>query len=118
MRVDCKRLRYTLEFFRDVLGPGAKGVISEVVTVQDHLGGLNDADVATRLAVEFLERWCRKEGRERISIHGVLQYLLSKQDELHSQLNGFPEVWRHFARPQVRQRLALATSALRESGPG
>ena len=54
LRIDCKRLRYSLEFFREVLGPEAKDVIREVVIIQDHLGDLHDADVACSLLVGFL----------------------------------------------------------------
>ena len=112
LRIDCKRWRYTLEFFQEVLGPEAKDVIKEVVTVQDHLGHLNDADVATRLLIGFLEQWSRQAGRERVNISGVARYLVAKQDELHGLLDSFPEVWQHFNRPETRRQLALAVSTL------
>ncbi len=112
LRTDCKRLRYTMEFFREVLGPEAKEVIREVVTLQDHLGNLNDADVASRLLIGFLDQWSKRKRRERINISGVARYLVAKQNELHVLLDSFPEVWRHFNRPQMRRLLALAVSAL------
>ncbi len=112
LRTDCKRLRYTMEFFREVLGPEAKEVIKEVVILQDHLGNLNDADVASRLLIGFLDQWSKRKRRERTNISGVARYLVAKQNELHALLDSFPEVWRHFNRPKMRRLLALAVSAL------
>ena len=112
LRTDCKRLRYTMEFFREVLGPEAKEVIREGVTLQDHLGNLNDADVASRLLICFLDQWSKHKRRERTNISGVARYLVAKQNELHVLLDSFPEVWRHFNRPKMRRLLALAVSAL------
>jgi len=41
LRIEFKRLRYTLEFFEEVLGPEAKRVIKEIKRMQDHLGELH-----------------------------------------------------------------------------
>ncbi|MDY7041037.1 MAG: CHAD domain-containing protein, partial [Chloroflexota bacterium] len=112
LRIDCKRFRYTLEFFREVLGAEAKDVIKEAVTVQDHLGNLHDADVACRLLIEFLDQWSGQERRERINIGGVTRYLVAKQQELRALVDLFPEIWIHFNRPEMRRQLALAVSAL------
>src|SRR5690606_3507983 len=47
LRIVCKRLRYAVEFFREALGPEAKILINQVVGMQDHLGELQDAVVAS-----------------------------------------------------------------------
>ncbi|TEU12620.1 MAG: CHAD domain-containing protein [Anaerolineales bacterium] len=112
LRIDCKRLRYSLEFFQEVLGPEAKDVIREVVTIQDHLGNLHDADVACGLLVGFLDGWARAEQRERINVSGVTSYLVAKQNELRELMDSFPEAWQHFNRSEVRHKLALAVSVL------
>jgi len=112
LRIDCKRLRYSLEFFREVLGPEAEHVIREVVIIQDHLGNLHDADVACGLLVGFLAGWARAEQRERINVSGVTSYLVAKQNELRVLIESFPEAWQHFDRPEVRRKLALAVSVL------
>jgi len=112
LRIDCKRLRYSLEFFREVLGPEAKDVIKEVVVIQDHLGNLHDADVACGLLVGFLDAWSRAEQRERIDVSGVTSYLVAKQNELRSLVDSFPGIWGHFDRREMRRQLALAVSAL------
>ncbi len=112
LRIDCKRLRYSLEFFREVLGAEVEDVIDEVVVIQDHLGNLHDADVACHLLIEFLNQWSEREGRERINIAGVTHYLVAKQNELRTLLDSFPEAWQHFNRPEMRRKLALAVSTL------
>ena len=112
LRIDCKRLRYSLEFFREALAPEAEDVIKEVVTVQDHLGDLHDADVACSLLVAFLEGWARAKQRERINVSGVTRYLVAKQNDLRELIESFPEAWQNFNRPEVRRNLALAVSVL------
>ena len=55
LRIDFKRLRYGLEFFRGVLGPEAPDLIKSVVSLQDLLGAMQDAYVAAGLIQEFLD---------------------------------------------------------------
>jgi CHAD domain-containing protein len=54
LRIAAKRLRYTVEFVREALGPEAPALISRVVALQDHLGMMNDAEVAAHFARAFL----------------------------------------------------------------
>ena len=112
LRIDFKRLRYSLEFFREVLGPEVEDTIKEVVIMQDHLGDLNDADVACSLLVGFLAGWVRAAQRERINVSGVTRYLVAKQNDLRELIESFPEAWHNFNRPDVRRNLALAVSVL------
>lgn len=47
LRIECKYLRYGLEFFRDLLGEKkATVLITQVTALQDYLGDVHDADVA------------------------------------------------------------------------
>ncbi len=46
LRIDCKYLRYTLEYFQGLLGPDVSWLIGAVIALQDHLGGIQDAEVA------------------------------------------------------------------------
>ena len=54
LRIAGKWLRYTLEFFREALGPEVDLLIPRVVVLQDHLGWLHDADVTISLTRQFL----------------------------------------------------------------
>lgn len=112
LRIDIKRFRYTLEFFREVLADDAKSVIRSAVQLQDHLGDLNDADVACQLLIEFLDRWRVEDKREQVNISGITQYLVAKQVELRELVNSFPEIWESYASPDLRRELALAVANL------
>jgi CHAD domain-containing protein len=112
LRIECKRLRYTLEFFAEVLGPSAGDVIQAVVKVQDHLGELNDADVANAMLSDFLFAGRTDGERERLIAPGVVAYLAAKQRELQSLIETFPQAWERFNQPAVRKALADAVAVL------
>jgi CHAD domain-containing protein len=112
LRIECKRLRYTLEFYEEVLGPEAEQMIDEVVRLQDHLGDLNDADVANALLSDFLFASRGRGPRERRIAPGVVAYLAVKQRELQELIETFPPAWERFNRAEVRQWLAGAVAVL------
>jgi CHAD domain-containing protein len=112
LRIECKRLRYTLEFFSEVLAPSAAQVIKAVVSLQDHLGDLNDADVANAMLSDFLFV-PRPDGEGgRLIAPGVVAYLAVKQREVQALVETFPDVWQTFNRPGIRQALADAVAIL------
>ena len=112
LRIECKRLRYTLEFFREVLGSEVEEVITEVVRLQDHLGDLNDADVANAMLSDFLFAAPGTAPAERVIAPGVVAYLAVKQRELQTLIESFPLTWERFNRPEVRNWLASAVAVL------
>jgi CHAD domain-containing protein len=107
LRIECKRLRYTLEFFCEVLGPEVEQVIEQVVQLQDHLGNLHDADVANAMLSDFLFG-----ARGGIIAPGVVSYLAAKQRELQTLMAAFPQVWEQFRQPDIRRWLADAIAVL------
>lgn len=114
LRLEFKRLRYTLEFFKEVLGPEVKAVIDDLKKMQDHLGDLNDANVACDLLSDFLERWGVQQAglpiAERRNSEPVVAYLAAKHAERHRLLLSFDEAWAHFHRSEFRENLALAVA--------
>jgi len=116
LRIEFKKLRYTLEFFREVLGSQAKGVINDLKTLQDHLGDLNDANVACQILREFIETWEERQIdlplQERQNPEPVVAYLAAKHAERHKLMVTFPEAWAHFNRPEFLENIALAISVL------
>ena len=116
LRIDFKRLRYTLEFFEEVLGREVKIVIKEVKIMQDHLGDLNDAEVAIAALRAFVDHYhAQLDGVPifmRADISGVMQYAAAKEAERRRLLDTFPPVWENFLRDDVRRNLALAISIL------
>lgn len=116
LRIELKRLRYTLEFFNEVLGAEANDVIKAIKILQDHLGDLNDANVACNLLSDILIDWENLHGSspllERPNPEPIVAYLAYRADERHRLLVTFPSAWEKFRNPEVRKKLALAIAAL------
>ena len=116
LRIEFKKLRYTVEFFREVLGEEVKPVINALKKMQDHLGDLNDADVATLILHNFLNEWeIQQTGLpvgERQNPEAIVTYLAARHTERHQLMASFREAWESFIRPEFRRNLALAVSAL------
>ncbi len=116
LRLTFKAFRYTLEFFQELLGKEVQTIISEVKAMQDHLGALNDADVASHLLRDFLADWEEQQAvlplLERQSPAQITGYLNSKLEERHRLLVSFPAAWSHFNRPKFRRQLARAVGNL------
>jgi CHAD domain-containing protein len=116
LRIECKRLRYAMEFFSEVLGQEIKPVIKEIKKMQDHLGDLNDAQVAGDFLRQFVSDYEDQQVNvrldERQSIEQVVQYMAYQFAEKHRLTTSFAEAWTHFNRYEVRRDLALAIAAL------
>lgn len=101
LRIQFKELRYTLTFFEDLLGETSGQIIEMTRLVQDHLGLLNDASVATAL-LSALE-CCPEE---------VAIYSDTQQAELARLTEAFHPLYAAFDRPDIRQVLALTVASL------
>jgi CHAD domain-containing protein len=55
LRIDCKHLRYNLEFVGHLLGPECEAMITRLKALQEILGDLNDAVIAQALVAESKE---------------------------------------------------------------
>jgi CHAD domain-containing protein len=119
LRIACKQLRYTMEFFREVLGPDTKSPIKKIVMVQDHLGDLQDAAVARSILREYLEwgTW-GPEATNEVSpdaptiAPGVEAYLAAKQSELEHLVSTFPETWQRLKGAEFSRMVAEAVVVL------
>jgi CHAD domain-containing protein/transposase len=116
LRIEFKRLRYTLEYLREVLGEGVDEVVDEVKKVQDHLGDLNDADVACTILNDFLQRWEGEQQNlpvsDRESPEPIVAYLATKHAERHALMTSFMGTWEQFNRPEIRRSIALCLAEL------
>jgi CHAD domain-containing protein len=121
LRIACKKLRYTLEFFSEVLGPGTKALIKQVVAMQDHLGNLQDAVVASGILRDFLVwgTWGHDDADLRqfnlespVIAPGVAAYLAAKQSELQHLLDAFPKAWQQIKEGEFSQMVATAVAVL------
>lgn len=116
LRIEVKKLRYTVEYFREVLGKRALLVIEELKGLQDHLGALNDAQVATQILQSFLEAAEVQQAElpiaERPNLEVVVGYLAARHAERHQLMTTFHALWLHFNRAAFRRNLALAIARL------
>jgi CHAD domain-containing protein len=121
LRIACKRLRYTLEFFGEVLGPDTQTLVQKIVAMQDHLGDLQDAVVASGILRDYLAlgSWGRdvwgRAPREREESHispGVAAYLAATQSDLRRLVEAFPEVWARLNATDFSRMVAETVSVL------
>ncbi len=110
LRIRGKWLRYSLEFVRETLGPEAGPLIARVVALQDHLGLLNDADVAAHMARAFLvDRGSRLSEAESAAIG---RYLVSREREVARLRRTVGASWRGVAGLSFRRALGRTLAAL------
>ncbi len=119
LRIAGKALRYTLEFFAAPLGRGALPLIATMKGLQDHLGDLQDAVVASGLVRDYLThgRWqAPGDGAPApntiVVDAGAARYLAARQQEMEQLIAGFPAVWPTIAGEEFGGRLARALARL------
>ena len=110
LRIAAKWLRYTLEFFREALGPEVDLLIPRVVALQDHLGWLHDADVAIALTRQFLVANAGTLSREET--HAIGTYLAGNERELTRLRRTMGAAWRGVSGAPFRRLMGRAVSAL------
>lgn len=111
LRIEAKRLRYALEFFREVLPTNAMECIQTVVALQDHLGELHDADVALARARAFLLHGAQTQlAPEAMQAAG--RYLASRQIRLQQLQRTVGRPWRKVIGKRFKHVLAKAVAGL------
>jgi triphosphatase len=111
LRIEAKRLRYPLEFFQEVLGPGLSGPIEALVKLQDHIGELHDADVTIGLLREFLMRAAAVSPNPAVG-EEVGRYLKMTEARLRTLQRTLKRPWKPVAGPRLRSTLARAVARL------
>ncbi len=116
LRIEFKKLRYSVEYFREVLGKSTQDVITDIKRVQDHLGDLNDAQVATQILREFIDQWEPRLNampiHERPNLEPLVQYLAARHAERHQLMNSFLKTWSYINRSRFRRNLAQSIAIL------
>jgi CHAD domain-containing protein len=116
LRIELKKLRYAMEFFREVLGKEAKDVINELKALQDHLGDLTDTNVVCQILSEFIQEAEALQSRlplnDRQSLEPVVKYLAAKHAERHTLMAAFPDLWESFNNRETLKKIALSISTL------
>jgi CHAD domain-containing protein len=107
LRIEFKRLRYTLSLFSDVLtGKEIEEFSKELVTLQDLLGRINDISVAQERLHGIMDDL---EGDQRAVLQVYLDSITSERPQLESRL---PDIWRRFNSKPVQRKLANAVAGL------
>ena len=112
LRIQCKKLRYTMECFAELLGPGGRKAIRQVVVLQDYLGELQDGQAASDMITDFVTgldaRQSSRPLHERLNPAPLLQYLATREAHKHTLLLGVATAWNDFRTLDLRKRLLRA----------
>lgn len=103
LRIDFKRLRYLLEFFRGILGPSVERLIETATQAQDDLGLLHDATVASHLLRQYVAEQATLSASD---LAGIAAYLTAIQSEIQMRRERFPELYRSVTDKPFRRHLA------------
>jgi len=110
LRIEGKRLRYLLEFFREVLDRKVETAIEAMVALQDHLGELQDAVVTIGLTREFLA------GPDAVATPGAAaaaaRYLDSRGARIGELRRTLDRPWSAASGPAFKACLARAVAKL------
>ncbi|MEX1169666.1 MAG: CHAD domain-containing protein [Chloroflexota bacterium] len=110
LRIAGKWLRYTLEFVREALGDDSAPLIAKVTALQDHLGLLNDADVAASMARTFLVE--HAGDLSAIESAAIGRYLVSREREVARLRRSVGPAWRGVAGISFRRALGRVVAGL------
>jgi CHAD domain-containing protein len=106
IRIEAKRLRYTLEFLGPVMGPQREWLVARLVALQDHLGRLNDAAVNVAAVRAFLaDRAPTLSSDERAA---TAAYLAAREQDVASLRHGVGRAWRPVMDASFAGRLGRA----------
>jgi CHAD domain-containing protein len=110
LRIASKRLRYSLEFVQEALGDDALPLIARVTALQDHLGLMNDADVAASMARTFLVE--QSSRLSPIESQAIGRYLVDRDREVARLRRSVGTPWRAVAGAGFRRALGRVVAAL------
>jgi CHAD domain-containing protein len=110
LRIAGKWLRYTLEFVREPLGPDSAPLIARIVALQDHLGLMNDANVAAHMARTFLVEHAGELSTQESTAIG--RYLVNREREVARLRRTVGTPWRGVAGVGFRRSLGRVVAGL------
>ncbi|MBR9975588.1 MAG: CHAD domain-containing protein [Bacteroidetes bacterium] len=108
LRIQCKKLRYTMESFTELLGPGGRKAIRQTIVLQDYLGELQDGQAASDMITDFVSgldaRQSSRPMHERLNPAPLLNYLATREAHKHALLLGVGNAWRDFRAADTHKR--------------
>jgi CHAD domain-containing protein len=110
LRIASKWLRYSLEFVQETLGDDALPLIEKVTNLQDHLGTMNDADVAGSMARTFLVEHASQ--LSQLESAAIGRYLVDREREVSRLRRSISSPWRSVAGAGFRRTLGRVVAGL------
>ncbi len=104
VRIAGKHLRYTFELFADALSDDSKELHGELVSAQEHLGALHDAD----LAIAFVDNFLADDSENE----ALRVYRAFLEQTVQRERQAAERAWVTLDDPAFGQRLAEAIAAL------
>ncbi len=113
LRIEVKRLHYTLDFLKEVLSPESQPVLKTVKALQDHLGDLQDTEVACVGLERLLASTPNAvDGLANPLYQALEHYLAVKRQQKQALLDSLPQAWARFSSPANLALFALAAAAM------
>ena len=110
LRIDAKRLRYTLEFVREILPAATDSLLADLVALQDTLGTLNDAQIAADTTRAWLIDAAATLTRDQQLAAGA--YLRDSEADVNRLRRAFRGPWRRVSGVTFRRRLAMVAGSV------
>ncbi|MFN8380094.1 MAG: CHAD domain-containing protein [Anaerolineae bacterium] len=106
LRIEFKRLRYSITIFEEVLGSGARTYLKDLKIMQDHLGRMQDIATA-HVLLEPLQ--ARLDEAQQAALNAYFAQVDSELAELRAKV---PALWQHFDGKTVQKQLTSAVAVL------
>lgn len=101
LRIQCKKLRYSLEFFASLFPPDdIRIVIGQLKKLQNNLGAFNDLSVQQEMLHQYLARLRPGSGRNQQLAAAIGGLLASLHHEQQRVREAFFSKFRRFSRPE------------------
>ena len=103
LRIDCKKLRYALEFYQEILPAKVAAAIPRLTTLQDHLGEMHDASVSIALVDAFVQEQDIDQENQPAVWRACSTFRKICRDEVSQRVKTFPSLWKQFDTPAMRK---------------
>lgn len=106
LRIECKKLRYLLEFFRSLYDPAdLESLVSALKSLQDSLGNLNDLDVQREQLACFADQMIAQGATSSASFMAMGRLVAQFETSMTEERSRFEARFARFSRPKMRQRV-------------
>jgi hypothetical protein len=116
LRIRAKRLRYALEFCRELTGREGRRAVRRLVRLQDMLGAFHDAVVAADFVRQYVETGGRRAGSAALITMGA--FLGQELHRADDKRRDFGRVWKRFEGRRTRREFEAIIQRLDRDSDG